>query len=428
MQPQAITRKYLHNIICLTALFLAASISYAHAAPSITSSDVPMLTAPKTAEPASPVKAEAPPAAMPEPVAAPASGNQVTIGMLLPLSGPQAAVGKALLDAATLALYDMQRNKPLGHPVPDVRFVPKDTHGTPEGAQEAMRQFMEMKPAAILGPLSSAELEIILPLRRELNIPLISFTNNPTLANRGAYQFGYFAQEQAERLAHYATAQQVTSVAAVTMADGYGRIVVDHMAKALREQNVAYGPTILLPPQGAIQDRQLAPLLAALKERQNQRQFLFIAETSPRLETIVIALAKARLLQPNLVLAGSGIWDEAAQLASPALRGAVFVSTPKESYTKFQTKYKTTYGTMPLRISSLAYDASALLVSLLYGGDGSTVTDRSLQDHEGFTTPANGLVRFRTDGQAERRLAIYMGNGTGGSTVLEKAPTSFDAQ
>jgi len=53
----------------------------------------------------------------------------VKVGLLLPLTGPLAREGAALLDAAQLALFD----------VADTRFVlkPRDTGGTAAGALRA---------------------------------------------------------------------------------------------------------------------------------------------------------------------------------------------------------------------------------------------------------------------------------------------------
>ena len=419
------------SVQVLALAFLLAGLFSIAFAENITSRDVPPI--PDSAGPAATAKPSAAPppgatnTATPQvatPQVAPASDNAIRIGVLLPLSGPQAALGKTLLDAATLALYDMQRNRPLGHPVPLIRLLPRDTQGTPEGAQTAFRDLVKENPTAVLGPLFSAELEAILPLRREANLPLVSFTNNPQLANRGAYQFGYFAGEQAARLADYAARQQVKNIAAVTAADGYGRTVVDLLAKAARAAQIGFAPLILLPPQGQVDEGSLAPLVAALKGSK-QRQFLFIAESSPRLEGIVVALIKARALAPNIVIAGSGLWDEPNQLASPALRGAIFASTVKEGFAKFAKNYQTAYGFYPSRIASLSYDATALLVSLIYNGGPQAITDAALQNTDGFTTPANGLLRLRPDGQAERRLAIYMANGKGTARVLEPAPKNF---
>jgi hypothetical protein len=139
----------------------------------------------------------------------------------------------------------------------------------------------------------------------------------------------------------------------------------------------------------------------------------------------VLALAKARVLNPNLVLAGTGSWDDPAQLATPALTNAIFVSTPRKEYEQFARKYQTTYGSYPPRIASIAYDAVALVTSQLYYGGASALSDEVLQHPEGFVTPANGVVRFGADGMAQRRLAVYLATGSGSAKVLEEAPKGF---
>ncbi|MBY0339350.1 MAG: ABC transporter substrate-binding protein, partial [Acetobacteraceae bacterium] len=65
---------------------------------------------------------------------APPASPQVArtrVGLLLPLSGGNAPLGQAMLDAAQLALFEQQD--------PRVEFLPRDTRGTPAGAASAAR-------------------------------------------------------------------------------------------------------------------------------------------------------------------------------------------------------------------------------------------------------------------------------------------------
>jgi ABC-type sugar transport system substrate-binding protein len=64
------------------------------------------------------------------PQGAPAGGT-VKVALLLPLSGNVNAqqVAKAMKQAGELALFDFDK--------PNVKLIPKDTHGTPEGARQA---------------------------------------------------------------------------------------------------------------------------------------------------------------------------------------------------------------------------------------------------------------------------------------------------
>ena len=51
------------------------------------------------------------------------------IALLLPLSGPRARIGRELLDAAQIALFDLAGE--------EIAIFPLDTNGTPEGAAAA---------------------------------------------------------------------------------------------------------------------------------------------------------------------------------------------------------------------------------------------------------------------------------------------------
>ena len=53
----------------------------------------------------------------------------VSVALLLPLSGPSAELGGALLDAAQMALFDIGAER--------LVLLPKDSKGTPEGASRA---------------------------------------------------------------------------------------------------------------------------------------------------------------------------------------------------------------------------------------------------------------------------------------------------
>jgi len=76
------------------------------------------------------------------------SGDTVRVGLLLPLSGANAKLGKAMLNAAQMAVFDFA----------DKRFelLTHDTKGTPSGAVRAATIAIGDGASMILGPLLSA--------------------------------------------------------------------------------------------------------------------------------------------------------------------------------------------------------------------------------------------------------------------------------
>ena len=75
----------------------------------------------------------------------PAKPPEIKVGLLLPLSGPAEAIGRDMLDAAQMALFDVGDNK--------LVLLPRDTAGTPAGARLAAQEVIRDGAEVILGPL-----------------------------------------------------------------------------------------------------------------------------------------------------------------------------------------------------------------------------------------------------------------------------------
>src|SRR5208282_2736946 len=73
------------------------------------------------------------------------------VGLLLPLSGPSAALGQAMLQASEMALFDAPDN--------GVELLPRDTQGAAAGAADAARDVIAQGAKLIIGPLLAAEVE-----------------------------------------------------------------------------------------------------------------------------------------------------------------------------------------------------------------------------------------------------------------------------
>src|SRR5690349_19256764 len=118
------------------------------------------------------------------PRAAGAGGARVAI--LLPLSGPRAEIGQALLKAAQLAL------EPPGSPQIDAR----DTGGTPDGAAKAANEAIAGGAGLILGPLTSAETAPVASVARGAGVPVLAFTNDAAQAQPGVWTLGITPTQQ----------------------------------------------------------------------------------------------------------------------------------------------------------------------------------------------------------------------------------------
>ena len=84
--------------------------------------------------------------------------DAIRIGLLLPLSGPNAAIGRALLDAAQLALFDLADDR--------LTLLPRDSEADADAARIAAENVLSEGASLIVGPLFATSVTSIAPLAR----------------------------------------------------------------------------------------------------------------------------------------------------------------------------------------------------------------------------------------------------------------------
>lgn len=121
---------------------------------------------------------------------------EVRVGLLLPLSGPAEALGRDMLDAAQMALFDVGEN--------DLMLLPRDTAGTPAGARAAAADVIEQGAEVILGPLFGPAVAAVSPLAAQADIRVLAFSNDASVATDGTFLLGFRPEEQVRRVVDYA--------------------------------------------------------------------------------------------------------------------------------------------------------------------------------------------------------------------------------
>ena len=110
---------------------------------------------------------------------------------------------------------------------------------------------------------------------------------------------------------------------------------------------------------------------------------------------------------------------------NPALFGGWFSAPDPDMRADFEKRYQENYGAAPLRLSSLAYDATALAAVLARSATdpASVYTPQAITNPRGFAG-IDGIFRFRPDGLSERGLAV-LELRSGSPKVVDPAPTAF---
>jgi ABC-type branched-subunit amino acid transport system substrate-binding protein len=356
--------------------------------------------------------------APPPPVARPTTPRPVTPGipedverhrvaLLVPLSGPNAGVGRSLANATQLALLDTRNER--------IRIT---TYDTAAGAAAAATRAIGEGNRLILGPLLAEDVRAVTPIARRANVAVLSFSNDVSVAGDGAFVMGYAPAQSIERVVDHARKSGVTAFAGLVPAGVYG----DRASTALlRSVESAGGQVVGIQTY----DRSGGSLAAAVTRlsRSSPYQAVLIADSAAAAAGAAPVIRRsgargARMLGTELWNTDSGVGGTAA------LNGAWFASVSNALYRQYATKYRARFGAAPYRLSSLGYDAVLLTVRIARDWRiGDDFPAGRLTDRDGFAG-LDGAFRFGRDGIAERALEVQ--EIRGGTTVtVSPAPQGF---
>jgi branched-chain amino acid transport system substrate-binding protein len=342
----------------------------------------------------------------------------IKVAFLLPMGaqGNAQSVAKALKQAGELALFDFDN--------PNIQLVPKDTLGTPEGARAAAQEAVKEGAELIIGPLFAAEVSAAAPEAQRASLPIVAFSSDRKVAGNGVYLLSFLAGSDVPRIVSYAASRGKKRFAALVPQTDSGRLVEQSLLAAASQQG---GQVVAVKsyPQDAngmiTPVRDIATL--ARKGQPPQIDALLVvggAETMPSLAPL---LSSSEIDTQQVKLVGTGSWDYPGVGKEEALAGGWFPAPDPKGWTDFTKRYVETYGDVPPRLASLAYDAVSLAVSLSNNPKGKRYTASQLTRSAGFAG-IDGLFRLRPDGTSERGFAILEVQRYG-NEVIDVAPNSF---
>ncbi len=364
----------------------------------------------------------------PGPAAAPqATAVNQKVAVLVPLSGPNAALGRNLLQAVQLAFGP-------GGPQLDVQ----DTTGTPTGATAAAQAAVAAGDGIIVGPLTATETAAAAAVAT--SIPILAFTSDQQQGRPGVWALGITPQQQVARMVRALSTRGKARVAAVLPNNIFGNALADGLSRAAADVGDP-PPTIKRYPDGrqpaldaALRDVSdfanrhapapapdadpaAAPIdpLAAPAMPPPPFDALLLAEGGASLGRLATSLSTYGVAPPDVQIIGPATWArDAANLGG--LAGAWYAAPDPAFRTRFEQAYTAKYGTAPPGLVDIAYDAADL--ARVAAGNPASLTQPN-----GFRG-VDGLFALRPDGQVVRGLAVF-GVGPGGTRIVDPAPASI---
>ncbi|MBM2575361.1 penicillin-binding protein activator [Jannaschia sp. Os4] len=345
-----------------------------------------------------------------------ASEGPTRVALLVPYGsarGSDATLARSLENAARLALADIEGAR--------IELTVLPTQGTPAGAQSAAQQAVAGGAQVILGPLYADNAAAAGVAAAGSGVPVLSFSNNTSVAGGNVWVLGSTFQNTARRLLSFAAAQGRNRVLVTHPNTPSGQIAQNAIVSVAGGTGAQITGSV---PYGFSQEGVVAavPTVKAQVESTATNAVFLTADSAGALPILAQLLPEAGIGGDAVKFLGLARWDVPAQtLQLPGLQGGWFALPDPAPLAAFRSRYAASYGGEPHPLAGLAYDGMAAIGAIARRGE--TVGRRSLTRGTGFAG-TNGIFRLRPDGTNDRGLAVAQVT-SGTSRIVSPAPSSF---
>jgi branched-chain amino acid transport system substrate-binding protein len=368
------------------------------------------LQQPYPAQGAWPPQPGMPPMASNTALQAPVPQGKVKVAILLPLSGKNAALGQAMLNAAQQAVFDAAGT--------NFELQPHDT-AAEGGAEAAARAAAAGGVQLIIGPLFATDVPAVIPVAGNAGLQVLTLSTDTSLAERGVYVMGLAPGAQVERLVEYAVQHGAHRYAALVPATPYGSLVGQVFQGAVAQNG---GSVIDYETFDPALGSDAADRVKQVMAQRDHMDALFLPEAGASLKAIADQLSGAGFDNVHTHILGTGLWDEPGLgRQNPILLGGWYAAPDPAPRRAFVASYAAAYGNEPPRLATLAYDATALAAVLAKRG--AHYDEAAMTNPNGFAG-LDGIFRLSPTGSVERAMAINEVTPEG-ARVIDAAPNSF---
>lgn len=343
----------------------------------------------------------------PGPSGLPSDDTRHRVALLVPMSGDNGGVGQSIANATTMALLDTNAD--------NLRIT---TYDTSSDARGAARRAIADGNRLILGPLLGENVAQIVAEARPADVPLISFSNDTSVAGADVFIMGHIPDQSITRSVGFARERGASRFAAIVPDGEYGRRAELAFSGAVR----GAGGQLVATERYTRGNTSIVSAAQRLKQAGGYDTVL-IADGA-RLATQAAGELRPRGAGATQII-GTELWSgESAVTRASALRGALFSAVSDARFKRFSDSYSDRFGSQPYRISTLGYDS--VLLALRVAQDwrvGRSFPVSQLRESSGFLG-LDGPFRFQRNGVIERAMEVREVRD-GQVVIVSPAPSGF---
>ena len=249
----------------------------------------------------------------------------------------------------------------------------------------------------ILGPLFAREVPAVVAAAG--GRPVLSFSNDVSLVESGAFLLGITPAQGVVAVLSYARRQGVRRVVVMSGTDDWSRRSV-----ASARQTAAAVGLELFVLEAAQPQAPGTDVIAAVRAASGGTlpDAVLMTQADPSVAGIDAALSQA-----EVQILGPSIWSGTDAALLGAAEGAWVAAPDPAAFATFAQTYEQTHGIAPDIAAGLAFDAANIFRRLRLA---DAVSREGMLSPSGFPG-ALGMVRFAPNGSCMRQMAILVAQG-----------------
>jgi len=375
------------------------------------------------------------------------------VAVLLPLSGPNAAVGTGIRHAIEIAFLQKQPQNII------VTF--NDVSGDRAAKSEKIRSALDRRPDMIIGPIFSDDVAMLRDLK-DPETPALTFTSNHNVLGNGMFTFALLPHQSAEAIIRSASINGHNHIMILAPDTRAGHMMASAAIEAAGFSNIGISGLYYYKESDMTSQKSVAERAAMWKPRERtslrakeilsdillnqnlteeeredlegQLTRLNRSDTLGRLpydavlflgnagdsKSLASFLRYFDVPAASVRFLGTAMWDVDSMWRDVTFSGAEYSALPAIS-PDFARVYSDLHGRAPNRMNSMGYDAAMLAIGALTS---QRSTASYLLDPSGYKG-LDGLFRLRPNGTNERALQIMRLNASGTPRVRTPAARNF---
>ncbi len=305
--------------------------------------------------------------------------NKVKIGLLVPLTGDNAEIGKQIIKATRLALKDIDSDK--------LEIFPKDTRSDPNKTLRSAEELRDLGISLIIGPVFY---ENLLYLNEASDLKFLSFTNKTLDLPKNVISTGINSTSQLNTIKKFLKKNEIDKTIFLTpnlnydleikkgIKDSKIRIFKKHFYNTeptkltkqieeitnyeIRKQNLLDEITRLENSDDPNKENKIKNLEKKYTIGNVNFDSIIIADFDESLKSVITSLLYTDVSPKNKYFITFNQWFDESLLVETASQPIYYPSINKENLEQFKKKFFNQFNENPNHLSLLSYD----LVGLIY--------------------------------------------------------------